>query len=125
MNWRKREDHGRDFGDGDTYLVAVAIMDHRYSPAKVVWELAVITIKCDEDYFAIENSDGDPWGWDWDDVVYYVPIKEVKEGLPQPPKELDNGCTGVMMDNGAIVDDLPLIPKLVRIHEQAEPGNGD
>jgi hypothetical protein len=77
MNWRKREDHPRLFANRETMLVAVPVTDLRYHPPKPSWEIAVITIRCDEDFFDV-LLDGALWGWNWSDVSFWIPIVEVE-----------------------------------------------
>ena len=88
MNWRKREDK-TDSYDGETLLVAVPVCKESSHPEKgCIWELHVIVIACDEDYFSLRRPDGESWDdWGWSDIEWYVPIKEVKEGLPPCPSE--------------------------------------
>jgi len=59
--------------NGQALLVALPICDDK-DWTKWWYEFHVVTIKCDEDYFAIELA-GDPWGWDLDDVDYYVEVR--------------------------------------------------
>ena len=85
MNWRKREEHQEEFKNGETLLVAVSVRNHSGRPERGChWELSTIIIECDEEWFDILNIDGDWWAWDWSDVEYWCPIKEVQEGLPSP-----------------------------------------
>lgn len=72
---RRREDHPALFEDGDTYLVGLRANHSRATekrsatPDGVFWEWAVVTIRCDEDYFEVyEVETQEPWGWGWQDV---------------------------------------------------------
>lgn len=87
MNWRKRKEHDNGFYDGDTLLVAVAVCkDYKHPEKGCQWEFHVIVITCDEDYFSLRRPDGESWyDWGWSDIEYFVPIKEVMEGLPPCP----------------------------------------
>ena len=69
INWRKREDHTEQFQDGEVMLVAVPLYDSGY-------DLSIITVSCGVHFFNLE-SNGDPWGWEWDNVDYWVPIEEI------------------------------------------------
>lgn len=40
------------------------------------YEFSVIVIRVDEDYFAIETSDGNSWGWELDCIDFYVILSE-------------------------------------------------
>ena len=57
------------FQDGEQWLVAVPV---RHTP-RPGWsyELSVVTICCDEHYFAVK-CDGEPWGWELSDVDFGV-----------------------------------------------------
>jgi hypothetical protein len=57
------------FHDGEQWLMAVAVK-HRHTPGWS-YELSVVTMCCDEDYFAIQ-CDGEPWGWSIEDVDFGV-----------------------------------------------------
>ncbi|MHC4371266.1 MAG: hypothetical protein ACYSW8_26940 [Planctomycetota bacterium] len=59
--------------DMDEYLVAVPVLGHRsgHRPGDWGYELSVVTVRCDEDYFAV-LIEGDSWGWDMSDVDYFV-----------------------------------------------------
>lgn len=71
----KRRGPGDAFYDGSQVLVAVAIVN-RHSPDKWYYEFEVVHIRCDEDFFAVEDCNGDPWGWDMDDVDFYVALRK-------------------------------------------------
>ena len=85
MNWRTREQHPAEFTDGETMLVAVPVVDTRFGTACKRpgnrWELSVASVECSEGWIRIVTDSG-PWWWDWSDVEYWLPISEVKEGLP-------------------------------------------
>lgn len=75
LNLRRREDHPELFEDGDTYLVGLRVNYSRATdkrsatPEGAFWEWAVVTIRCDEDYFEVyEAETQEPWGWVWEDV---------------------------------------------------------
>lgn len=67
-----------DFYDGDGYLVAVAM--HQNSGGG--YEIHTIHISCDGDYFQIQDMQGDPWCWDWEDVSYWIKLDTLYETLP-------------------------------------------
>ena len=62
------------FYNGSQLLVAVPIMC-KYSKDGWYYQFEVIHIKCDIDYFAIEDSNNDSWGWDISDIDFYVVLK--------------------------------------------------
>ena len=74
------------FYDGDSLLVAVAVCWPKgrvgRSCVKQItqnnkdwyYELSVITVSCDEHYFAVVCND-EPWGWELSDVEFFVRIK--------------------------------------------------
>lgn len=54
-------------------LVAVPVCVKSSDPGEGwYYELSIVTIHCDEDYFSVDNSDGDPWGWDLTSVDFFV-----------------------------------------------------
>jgi hypothetical protein len=71
--WTWQQSHGPEFTDGDQYLVAAPVKD-RFGK-KWHWAYSVITVHVDEDYFAVRCED-ESWGWDWDDVSFYIKLKE-------------------------------------------------
>ena len=79
INWRRADPH-QQFYDGDSLLVAVSVCVNDAAP---VWELYVVSVSCDEGYFALRDADDNPWdAWDWLDVEWWVPLSEVTETLP-------------------------------------------
>lgn len=82
VKWRRGPAQNADFPvcDGDAFLVAVRVCDSR-DRRRQWWELSVIGVSCDEGYFSIE-CDGSLWGWDWGDIDWILPIKEI---LPPEP----------------------------------------
>jgi hypothetical protein len=60
---------------GDHYLVAVRVVSDEGS--REWWEFAVIA--------ATEGGwdvDGNSWGWSWDEVEWYVPVKFLSPPVP-------------------------------------------
>ena len=89
MNWRKREEHGNLFSDGETMLVAVSVYkDSKHLEKGFCYQFFIVVANIDDDgedaVAHINSKYEDDWGWDWSDVEYYVPFKEVMEGLPCP-----------------------------------------
>lgn len=85
--WRKAHAQ-QELRDGDVMLVAVAVCEkglRRSTAVRDFWELSVVTVHCDEHYFDLECSGG-PFGWEWSDVEWYIPIAELTSSLP-PVKE--------------------------------------
>lgn len=70
----KPMDQSRTWWDGQTLLVALPICDDK-DTSKWWYEFHVVTIKCDEDYLNVELA-GDPWGWELNDVDYYIEIRK-------------------------------------------------
>ncbi len=64
---------GQLFENGDQWLLAVPIND-RHSARKWYYELSVVTICCDEDYFSCEVND-EAWGWDFFDADFGVKLR--------------------------------------------------
>lgn len=62
------------FDDQSQLLVAVPILN-RFSEG---WhyDFEVVTVRCDEDYFALVDTDGDSWGWSYDDIDFYVVLNK-------------------------------------------------
>ncbi len=60
--------------DGQLLLVALPICDNK-DTSKWWYEFHVVTIECDEDYFAVKLA-GEPWNWELNDADYYVVIKK-------------------------------------------------
>lgn len=50
--------------DGTTILAGVRFIDKWQ---KTHWDFAVVTVRCDEDFFQLE-VEGEEWGWHYDDV---------------------------------------------------------
>ena len=57
----------RGWEDGTQLLVAVPID----SKPKWIYELNVVTIKCDEHFFELKCND-EPWGWTMEDVDFFI-----------------------------------------------------
>lgn len=76
VTWRKappQEELGCKVGD--RFLVAVRCCD-RTDRSKQWWDFGVVVVE--------ENGielNGSPWWWDWSDVQWYVPVKEL-DSLP-------------------------------------------
>ena len=70
----------RLWNDGTQLLVAVPVNNViRNTLARGpdwYYEFSVIVIRCDEDFFDIESTDGDAWGWELDCVDFYVILSE-------------------------------------------------
>lgn len=71
--WRPRSEHGKIFCDGDQYLVCVRV--HIDGTLRDKWqnEYSVVTISIDDHHCSLSCND-EPWGWEWDDVEYYIPM---------------------------------------------------
>jgi hypothetical protein len=74
-------DTKRLWNDCTQLLVAVPVQSRiRNSRMRAVddwfYEFSVVVIRCDEDFFDIETTDGDAWGWDLDSVDFYVILSE-------------------------------------------------
>ena len=66
--------------DATQILVAVPVCGrtefaNRRDPRTWYYEYCVVVIRCDEDYFDVETSEGDDWGWDLSAVDFYVELK--------------------------------------------------
>lgn len=62
----------RSWGDGELILVAVPPKrENLKGPFRYV--ICVVTIRCDEDFFSVEEAD-EPWGWDLSDVDFWLPL---------------------------------------------------
>lgn len=59
--------------DGDTLLAIVETNSGR--------ETSVVHISCDEDYFSVEDSNGDIWGWSIEDIEWWALLDE--RNMPQ------------------------------------------
>jgi len=78
IRWRLSSEHGELFTDGERMLVAVPCCDSKQTDI-TWWDICAIVIHCDEGQFDI-TAQGEPWGWDWDDVEWWVPIAEIEPG---------------------------------------------
>lgn len=78
FEWSPRDAHPELFEDGATYLVALRVKNARTQRTR--WEVSVITFACDGG-FEVRDEHGDAWGWEWSDVEYYVPIRDVTRSL--------------------------------------------
>lgn len=72
------------FYDGDHVLAAVPVIGTGArrgcgKPDGWRYEIAVVRIECDEDYFDV-SLDGEPWGWGWGDVDFYVRLSAKTKG---------------------------------------------
>lgn len=79
LPWRLMADEPEDrlWGDCDRLLVAVPVRDNRHSKeAGWSYEISVVVIRCDEDFFAVELPGGESWGWDFGDIEWFVPLDE-------------------------------------------------
>jgi len=92
LSWRPRNEHGGTFSDGEQMLVAVPCCDHG-DRAKRWWEVVVIVARCDEDEDGDVRCefelDGNPWGWEWEDVEWWMPMSDIKAGLPDVREAAD------------------------------------
>ena len=61
-----RASEGQTFEDGETILCAVPLLPSGY-------DYCVLTVQCDEGLFRL-TFDGEPWGWDWSDVEWWMPV---------------------------------------------------
>ena len=57
--------------DGDLILTAIPIVNGRKKDGWI-YEHDVVRIRCDEDYFSVECICGEPWGWDFDMIDFFV-----------------------------------------------------
>lgn len=73
MDWKSAK--GVPLYDGDSYLVAVALRNRKTQ--ECFWEYSVVQIT--EDGIECEGS---PWGWDWDEVEYCIPVRKLDATLP-------------------------------------------
>ena len=67
----KEVDPKRLWEDGTQILVAVPVCSRGES---WYYEFSVVVIRCDEDLFRVEASDGDTWGWELDCIDFYVEL---------------------------------------------------
>ena len=88
MNWRKRT--GEEvFEHGDQILVAVPVVaagvrmlyDKVPTKRRIYWEVSSLVVEADGG-FSLRTIDDEPFDWDWADVEYWVPMREVTEDLP-------------------------------------------
>ena len=80
LAWRRGPAHGdkTEVYGGDRFLAALRVHCRRGTPEEeVCWEYDIITIT--EDGASLR---GEPWGWEWEDVQWYIPAKD----LPAPPE---------------------------------------
>lgn len=73
--WIKREDDHL-FYDGMVLLCAVPVCYYGGQPERGwYYEYAVVHVACDEHYFSLATPEGDGWGWEIEDVDYYLILK--------------------------------------------------
>lgn len=70
LDWKEMS-IGEEWEDGTKLLVVVPV--HTRGRPGWTYEVSSITLVCDEGRFEIECESG-PWGWDLEDVDYYVEI---------------------------------------------------
>jgi hypothetical protein len=70
--WSKH-DETMLYQDGDSILVAVPIVC-KHSKDGWYYRFEVLTISCDEHYLEVQDSNGDPWGYDFGDWDFYVKL---------------------------------------------------
>lgn len=71
--WRSM-DLRREWNDGEVILAAVPVCDDSRKPGGGFhYQLSVVTIRCDEDYFAVEEAD-EPWDWGLQDADFWLPL---------------------------------------------------
>ena len=61
-----------EFYDGSQLLVAVPI---RGNAGKWYYELSVVSVSCDSEYFNVQLSNGEDWGWELSDCDFYVELQ--------------------------------------------------
>ena len=75
-------DPNRYWQDGMQLLCAVPICNRlndrmvEHPDNNWHWEYDVVVIRCDENYFNLENNNGDTWGWELSDVEFYIILSE-------------------------------------------------
>jgi len=66
---------GQLFYDGQCLLVAVPVCNRTTHPnGEWHYELSIVHVRCDEDYFSIRDSCGDDWGWEASDIEWWVEL---------------------------------------------------
>lgn len=73
LNWKVPSEDAV-YEDGDEYLVAVGVCDRTDYATTWHYEFAVVTIKCDENYFRLECDD-ETWCWELEDIDAMVRIR--------------------------------------------------
>lgn len=91
----KRRTGTEDLYDGDQLIVALRVCkrdDGRYTTydgkPKYRWSIESVVVRCDEDYFSLEDSSGEPWGWSWEDVEFWMKsdvLSSLIPGVHNPP----------------------------------------
>lgn len=72
LPWKLMADHELDeWFDGEVLLVAVPVNNH--DKKSWFYEISVIRIECDEDYFTV-SLHGESWGWTFSDIEWFVPL---------------------------------------------------
>jgi len=72
-DWKTKDSH-TIWCDGQVILAAVPVCIDNDKPDWLYrYCLAVITIRCDDDFLNVEEAD-EPWGWELDDVDYWLPL---------------------------------------------------
>lgn len=69
--------------DGEQYLCAVYV--HNNTTGAYYWDIVVVSVAfddlADEPTAELEIA-GEPWGWTWESVYWYVPVKFLTPPIP-------------------------------------------
>ncbi len=60
--------------DGDCFLVRVPL--HEDSGGGEEWH--IVKVRCDEGRFELRSSEDEYWGWEWADIEWWIPVKELR-----------------------------------------------
>lgn len=69
--WSAVEDE-TEFLDGSQLLIAVPMWNRDNRTWR--YDFHVVLVKCDEHYFSVEDSNGEPFGWDLAEADFYVEL---------------------------------------------------
>lgn len=71
INWIKNDPKKyKYFYDGSVFLIAVMVKNSIKESER--WELDVIRVSCDGDWFCLEYRSGEIFdAWEWEDVEYF------------------------------------------------------
>jgi len=79
------------FYDGERIFVALRVGTGEGEDRREWWEFFVVQAVCDEVTPLHFTSEPEDWGWEWEDVEWYVEIGDLISTLPSPDQVPEGG----------------------------------